>query len=132
MCIWYVSSWKCFHKLQTGDEDVLQIVVSDTALAVRTPTNIYQYDITTGKKIFDMAISARSIVYNQRGLVVASDNVVQFFVKSESTIAFEASGVRLVTSVHTRCWCLHDRQLMELDLLPVIEKVAGRMSQMDF
>jgi len=122
VCIWYVSSWKCFHKLQTGDEDVLQIVVSDTALAVRTPTNIYQYDITTGKKIFDMAISARSIVYNQRGLVVASDNVVQFFVKSESTIAFEASGVRLVTSVHTRCWCLHDRQLMELDLLPVIEK----------
>lgn len=125
VCIWYVSSWKCFHKLKTGDEDILQLIVSKTTLAVRTQDNIYQYDITTGKKIFDVKRSAQSMVYNQRGLIVAHDNVVEFFVSAagpESKITFEASIERFVSSVHTRCWCIRNRHLIEIDLSTKIEK----------
>ena len=36
VCVWYVSSWKCFHKLNTGTESIEQIVVSETNVAIRT------------------------------------------------------------------------------------------------
>ena len=130
VCIWYVSSWTCFHKLKTGDEEILQLVLAQTTLAVRTRNNIYQYDITTGKKIFDVKISARSMVYNQHGLILAHDDVVEFFVSAagpESKITFEATVTSFVSSVHTRCWCMfirgiQDRHLIEIDLSTNIEK----------
>jgi len=122
VCIWYVSSWKCFHKLKTGSEAVEQIVVSETALALRTKHYVYQYDIQTGKRIFSAEITARSIVYNNRGLIVARKDFVEFYIDDEPKIAFDATVARLVTSVHSRCWCIQDRTLSYIELSPTIEK----------
>jgi len=122
VCIWYVASWKCFHKLKTGTEAVEEIAVSETAAAIRTKQHIYQYDIETGKLIFDAEMVARSITYNQRGLVVAHQDFVELFIDGESKIAFGETVTRLVSSVHSRCWCVQNRHLHYIELSAAIEK----------
>ena len=122
VCIWYVASWKCFHKLNTGTEAIDQLVVSKTSVAIRTKHFVYQYDIQTGKRIFDAEITARSIVYNNRGLVVARQDFVELYIDNDSKIAFDGSVARLVPSVHSRCWCIQDRKLSYIELSAAIEK----------
>ena len=122
VCIWYVSSWKCFHKINTGTEAIEQVIVSETTIALRTKHYVYQYEIETGKRIFDAEITARSIVYNNRGLVVARKDFVEFYIDGESKIAFDATVARLVPSVHSRCWCIQDRKLSCIELSGSIEK----------
>lgn len=122
VCIWYVSSWKCFHKLNTGTEAIEQIVVSETTVAIRTKHYVYQYVIETGKRIFEVDITASSIVYNNRGLVVARQDFVEFYVDGESKLAFDTTVARLVPSVHSGCWCIQDRELSYIKLSTMIEK----------
>lgn len=122
VCIWYVSSWKCFHKIKTGSEAIEQLVISDTMVAIRTRNSVYQYDIETGKQIFSTEAMARSIGYNNRGLIVAHRDFIEFIVDDESRVAFDAVVSRIVPSVHSRCWCIQDKTLSYIELTTAIEK----------
>lgn len=116
LCIWYVASWKRFHNIETGTEPIEQIVLTDELVAVRTRNHVYQYDVTTGKKVFDLEVAAHAISYTHRGLVVAHAGLVELFVKHESTVVFLHNVSRLLPSTYTRCWCIDDRHVFEVDL----------------
>ena len=122
VCVWYVASWNRFHNIKTGTECVDQIAMTDDLVAVRTRNKVYQYDITTGKKAFDLEVSARSIQYTHRGLVVAHDGIVELFVAQESSITLVHDVSCLLKSVHSRCWCVKDRHLVEMDLSASLER----------
>ena len=122
LCIWYVASWKRFHNIHTGTDAIEQVVLTDDHVAVRTRTYVYQYDVTTGKKVFDLEVAARAIEYTHRGLFVAHDGLLELFVKQESAVIFAHNVSQLVRSTYTRCWCVHDRHLAEVELNEALEQ----------
>jgi len=125
LCIWYVASWKRFHSIQTGATPVEQIVMTNDNVAVRTRSRVQQYDTTTGKHMFDLEVSATSVQFTHRGLVVAHDGILELFVKSESAMTLEYGAARLLPSVHSRTWCVKDRHLVEVDLSSSQEQWPG-------
>jgi len=122
LCIWYVASWNRFHNIKTGSECIDEVVMNDDLVAVRTRNKVYQYDITTGKKAFDLDVVARSIEYTHRGLVVAHDGMLELFVAQESSITVMHDASRLLSTVHTRFWCIKDRHLVEVDLTSSLQQ----------
>ena len=124
--IWYVSSWECFHYITTGQESIDEIVISASEnICVKTDNHVFVYDIHTGEGRGHFALKANSVQYNVFGLIIAHGEYIEVFDGEQSMIKLKHEATRLVRSVHTRCWAVHDREIVELELDQALASWSG-------
>jgi len=121
LCLWFVSSWKCFHDINVG-ERIDQIILNESTVCVRTATQIKVYNITSG--VLDFCVKNqvfKSCQFHPMGILVARDKSVDLYdAEGTELLTFEHKCSKLLQSVGSRCWSLENDHLIELEITRAI------------
>lgn len=116
VCIWYVAELKCHHKIKTGSEGIVQLIIHTSQVFVRTNSTVFCFDSQTGKKQFELTIASNTIHHTQNGLLISTPGCLQLFQGSQQILKFKHNAARLLPSTQTRFWSIHERTIQELDI----------------
>ena len=116
ICIWYISSWTCFHDIVTGTNSIKDIIADDTRTAALLDEKVVLVDIVTGRVISEWQGEARAICFTSKGLVLAKDNTIELIKDNKVMAIIEHKTSRLMHSFEERFWAIANRNIVEIQL----------------